>query len=187
MSGVGAAMAGLAHLPAAAQQGEMFGGVPIEQRRIGRGRPPGAQNLHSAKVRAWILGRADNPLEGLVALSLPADLIQIADKARAVAGVFRCSAKDAVEIMIKCSDLSNRYLNAPPPVDVNVTDRRVVLAVGVGMAPQAGEAAGNGLDVLRQRLLANAAARNEDDLRADEQVIDAIAEVLEDNHANSST
>lgn len=181
MPGVGSALQGLNTQPEAAAQPEMFGGEVIEQPRRGRGRPKGAQNLHSAKVRAFILGRFDNPLQGLVAASMPADLLQITDKARALSKLWRCSVKEAIELMIKCSEASNRYLNSPPPVDVNVTDRRVVLAMGIG-APQAvpgGDTGGaQGLDALRQLMLERAAGRSDAQRAADEATIDAIAEMI---------
>jgi hypothetical protein len=167
-------------LPGLPADGELFGGEPVEQRRIGRGRPKGAQNLHSAKVRAWILGRFDNPLEGLAALALPADMLQVVDKARALAPALRCSAKEAVEIMIKCSEAANRYLNAPPPVQVDVNDRRVVLAFGLGSAPEPGEATQDGLAALRQALLERAATTSAADRKADGEVIDAIAEIVDE-------
>lgn len=179
-------MDGLARLPERVEQAEMFGGQPVEARRRGRGRPKGAQNLHSKAVRSWILGRFDNPLEGLVALALPGDLLQIAEKAQAVAQAFACDIKEAVEIMIKCSEAANRYLNSPPPVDVNVTDRRVVLAIGVGAAPRDADGAHQGLDALRRQLLANAAAQSDAQREASEQVIDALAEIVGENDDNSN-
>lgn len=179
-------MDGLSHLPAAAPQVEMFGGAPIEQRARGRGRPPGSQNLHSKMVRSWILGRHDNPLEGLVALALPADLLQIVEKARALAPGLRCTVKEAVEIMIKCSEASNRFLNAPPPLDVNVNDRRVVLAIGVGAAPTALDGQNTGLTYLRQQLLANAAKQSQEARDEADQVIDAIASIVEENDDKST-
>lgn len=179
--GIGGVIEGAAR-PGGAVQGEL---LPSSQSarpaRTGRSRA-GSPNRNTQQTRAWILSRFDNPLEGMVALALPADLLQMADKARAIALVFRCTVKDAVELMLKASQAANPYLNSQMPQDVNLNQRTVTLALGIGAAPQPG-AAGGGLGQLRQLMLERAATASPEGAA----LLEGVANVLPEHDADNSS
>jgi hypothetical protein len=177
--GIGSVIDGAAR-PGGAVQGELLPSQPARARE-GRSRR-GCPNRNTQQTRAWILSRFDNPLEGMVALALPADLLQAAEKARAMAQVFRCTVKEALELMLKASQAANPYLNSQMPQDVNLNQRTVTLALGIGAAPAPGAAAG-GLAQLRQMMLERAQGATPEGAA----VLEGVARDLPEADATNST
>lgn len=176
--GVGGVIEG-AGRPAGAHQGELLPS-PAAPRREGRSRA-GSPNRNTQETRRWILSRFDNPLEGMTALALPADVLQIAEKARAMALVFRCSVKEALEIMMKASQAAMPYLNSQMPQDVNVNGKSVTLAIGIGAAPQPGAAVG-GLGQLRALMLERARGATPEGAA----ILEGVASELPEENADNS-
>lgn len=153
--GIGQVLGGSKGAPGAPDQPALF---PAEQPapRRSRGRQAGSQNRNTKATRAWILSRFDNPLEGMCALALPADLLQACEKARAMAQALRCTVKEAMELMFKASVAANPYLNSAMPQDVNLNSKSVTLAIGLGVAPAPGDQPSGGLAHLRAAMLQRA-------------------------------
>lgn len=152
--------------------------MPLEQATPARARGQRGPNRSTKETRDWILRRFDNPLEGMAALSLPADMIQIAEKARAMAAVFRCTVKEAVELMLKASAAANPYINSAMPQDLNINTRSVALIIGMDAS-----APGSGLGALRAEMLTRARSASPEGAR----MLESVAHELPETDAANST
>jgi hypothetical protein len=148
--------------------------APARERSRGQRGP----NRNTKETRDWILRRFDNPLEGMCALALPADVIQIAEKARALSKVFRCSVKEAVELMLKASVAANPFLNSAMPQDLNINTKSVALIIGMDASEP-----GTGLGALRAEMLARAGSATP----AGAQLLESVAHDLGEADAANST
>jgi hypothetical protein len=176
--GVAGVIEGAAVTPApGAQQATL---VPLPPERLDRRRGQRGPNRNTKAVRDWILRRYDNPLEGMVALALPCDVIQMAEKARALAIALRCTVKEAADLMLKASQAAAPYLNSAMPQDVNLNTKTVTLAIGIGAAPQAGQA-GGGLAQLRQAMIAAAGTATPEGAAMLQSVAADLSEENQDN------
>lgn len=145
------------------------GGNPPPAERSGPGRRRGSRNRATEQLREFYLGRYPDPLEGAIAWSLPADLLEGVRRALALAKLLRCKPLEALEFLRKSGEGAMPYLHARA-MQLKVDSRHVEMRIGVGM-PARGRETPGGLAGLRAML---EAAR--DELAPDErEAIEALA------------
>jgi hypothetical protein len=150
--------------------------------RTGPGRPAGSRNRATEDRRRFYLSRHSDPLEGAIVFALPADLLEGARRALALAKLLKCKPLEALDFMRKAGADAMPYLHARA-VDVTLNGKVAHAHIGLGAPPKAGADTSGGMAQLREFLDAGL-----DELAPDERaVIELVAAEIRETETQDKT